>query len=116
MAAFAQVRYDLVETTDIDAGVRYNHEEIDVAFQRLNRPGAVLPNNATCLDTCTEKDSDNNFQAQFAVVQPDRSVVFQLNNVGRLRTRSVEVERQTKPSRALSLDFEATYLDAVVKK
>ena len=193
LAAFAQATYDLADTTHIDAGVRYNHEEIDVAFQRLNVPAVLPANNAACLTTCVGNASDDhvtgkislrqdvaervmlyasfatgykgqgydvssgfsparaanpvkpetshayeiglksrfldnrvqlnvtgfwtdykNFQAQSAVVQPDQSVVFQLNNVGRLRTRGVEFELQTKPTRALSFDFAATYLDAVV--
>lgn len=194
-AAFAQGTYDIAPSTHLDAGIRYNHEEIDVAFQRLNRPAVAPANNAVCLDVCTGKASDdhvtgkvalrqdlaervmvyasfatgykgqgydvssgfnpgraakpvkpetshayeiglksrffdnrvqlnvtgfwtdyNNFQAQSAVVQPDQSVSFQLNNVGQLRTRGVELELQTKPTRALSFDFAGTYLDAVVQK
>ncbi|MDP3549930.1 MAG: TonB-dependent receptor [Novosphingobium sp.] len=195
LAAFAQGTYDLAETTHLDAGIRYNHEKIDVAFQRLNGVAVPPANNAVCLATCTGNASDdhvtgkvslrqdvaervmvyasfatgykgqgydvssgfnparaanpvkpetshayeigmksrffdnrvqlnvtgfwtdyNNFQAQAAVVQPDQSVQFQLNNVGKLRTRGVEVELQTKPTRALSFDFAATYLDAKVKE
>jgi iron complex outermembrane recepter protein len=193
VAAFTQATFDLAQTTHIDAGLRFNHEKIDVAFQRLNVPAVLPANNAICLVTCTGAASDdqvtgkfslrqdvgdrvmvyasfatgykgqgfdvssgftptravnpvkpetsnayeigfksrfldnrvqlnatgfwtdyNNFQAQSAVVQPDQSVAFQLNNVGRLRTRGVELELQTKPTRALSFDFAATYLDAVV--
>ncbi|MCX7283330.1 MAG: TonB-dependent receptor, partial [Novosphingobium sp.] len=194
-AAFAQGTYDLAETTHLDAGIRYNHEKIDVAFQRLNRPASAPANNAVCLDVCSGNAADdavtgkvslrqdvaervmvyasfatgykgqgydvssgftpsraanpvkpetshayelgfksrfldnrvqlnvtgfwtdyNNFQAQSAVVQPDLSVQFQLNNVGKLRSRGVEVELQTKPTRALSFDFAGTFLDAKVKE
>lgn len=194
-AAFAQGTYDISATTHIDGGIRYNHEKIDVAFQRLNRPAVAPANNAVCLDTCTGNAADdavtgkvslrqdvaervmvyasfatgykgqgydvssgftparaanpvkpetsrayelgfksrfldnkvqlnvtgfwtdyNNFQAQSAVVQPDQSVQFQLNNVGKLRSRGIEVELQTKPTRALSFDFAGTYLDAKVKE
>ncbi|SNR94804.1 MULTISPECIES: TonB-dependent receptor [unclassified Azospirillum] len=195
MAAFAQATYDLAEKTHLDGGIRYNHEKIDVDFQRLNRPAVAPANNAICLTTCSGDASDNhvtgkialrqdlaermmvyasfatgykgqgydvssgftpsraanpvkpetsnayelglksrflsnrvqlnvtgfwtdydNYQSQSGVVQPDLSVVLQLNNVGKLRTRGVEVEVQTKPTQALSFDFSATYLDAKVRE
>ncbi|NLR73018.1 TonB-dependent receptor [Novosphingobium sp. ERN07] len=193
LAAFAQGTYDLAETTHLDAGIRYNHEKIDVSFLRLN-PAAVPPaNNAACLSTCTGNASDdavtgkislrqdvadrvmvyasfatgykgqgydvssgftpfraanpvkaetsrayeiglksrfldnkvqfnitgfwtdyNNFQSQSAVVQPDGSIQFQIDNVGKLRSRGIEFELQTKPTRALSFDVSGTFLDAKV--
>lgn len=194
-AAFAQATYDVADTTHVDAGLRYNHEKVDVEFQRLNRPAVAPANNAVCLTTCVGEASDNHvtgkialrqdladrlmiytsfstgykgqgydissgftlaraaapvkpetsnayevgvksrfldnrvqlnatgfwtdyddFQAQSGVVMPDQSIVLQLSNVGKLRTRGVELEVQTKPTRALSLDFSTTYLDAVVRK
>jgi iron complex outermembrane receptor protein len=194
-AAFAQATYDIAETTHLDAGLRYNHEKVNVAFQRLNQPAVAPADNAVCLTTCVGNASDdhvtgkialrqdladrvmvyasfatgykgqaydissgftptraanpvkpetsnayeiglksrflnnrlqlnttgfwtdyNNYQAQSGVVQADQSILLQLSNVGKLRSRGVEVEVQTKPTNALSLDFSATYLDAVVVK
>lgn len=37
-AAFAQGTYDLAATTHLDAGIRYNHEKIDVSFRRRSLP------------------------------------------------------------------------------
>lgn len=56
----------------------------------------------------------DNFQAQSVVVMPDLSAQFQLNNVGKLRTKGVELELQARPTSTLSFDFGAAYTDAVV--
>lgn len=192
-AAFAQGTYDLAATTHLDAGIRYNHEKIDVSFQRLNVPATQPANNAICLAVCMGNASDDavtgkialrqdvaervmvyasfatgykgqgydvssgftparaanpvkpetshtyeigfksrfldnrvqfnltgfwtdykNFQSQSAVVQPDQSIQFQLNNVGKLRTRGIDLELQTKPTRELSFDLAGTWMDAII--
>jgi iron complex outermembrane receptor protein len=58
-AAFGQATYNLADSTHIDAGVRFNHENIGARF--LNRaPNANPPaNNATCLSTCVGEASDS---------------------------------------------------------
>jgi iron complex outermembrane receptor protein len=57
-AAFAQVTYNLAETTHVDVGLRLNHEEIGARFQN-SIPNANPPaNNATCLSLCTGADKD----------------------------------------------------------
>ena len=58
----------------------------------------------------------NNFQAQSAVlVGTPPAPQFVLNNVGKLRTKGVEVEFQTKPTDWLRIDAGATYADAVIR-
>jgi iron complex outermembrane recepter protein len=56
-----------------------------------------------------------NFQAQSAIlVGTPPAPQFVLNNVGKLRTKGVEVEFQAKPSEWLRLDAGASYTDAVI--
>jgi iron complex outermembrane recepter protein len=58
----------------------------------------------------------NNFQAQSAIlVGTPPAPQFVLNNVGKLRTKGVEVEFQAKPTDWLRIDAGATYTDAVMK-
>jgi iron complex outermembrane recepter protein len=58
--------------------------------------------------------SYNNFQAQSAVLVGG-AFQFVLNNVGKLRTKGVEVEFSAKPSDWLRLDASAAYTDAVMR-
>ncbi len=53
----------------------------------------------------------NNFQAQSAVIV-NNAAQFVLNNVGKLKTKGVEVEFSAKPSDWLRLDASAAYTDA----
>jgi iron complex outermembrane recepter protein len=53
----------------------------------------------------------NNFQAQSAVIIAG-ALQNVLNNVGKLRTKGVEVEFSAKPSEWLRLDASAAYIDA----
>jgi iron complex outermembrane recepter protein len=55
----------------------------------------------------------NNFQAQSAVLVGG-APTFLLNNVGKLRTKGVELELQAKATDWLRLDVGATYADAVM--
>lgn len=55
-----------------------------------------------------------NFQAQGAQTLPDGTVNFRLANVGKLRTRGVELEMNARVSQDLSLGASATYDDAKI--
>jgi iron complex outermembrane recepter protein len=58
----------------------------------------------------------NNFQAQSATLLGNPPVFSSvLNNVGKLRTKGVEVELSAKPTEWLQLDSSAAYTDAVIK-
>lgn len=52
------------------------------------------------------------FQAQSGVLLPDNTVQLVLNNVGKVRTRGVEVEFLARPIDALQIDGAVTYADA----
>lgn len=57
----------------------------------------------------------NNFQAQSATLLGNPPVFSSvLNNVGKLRTKGVEVELSAKPTEWLQLDSSAAYTDAVM--
>jgi iron complex outermembrane recepter protein len=56
----------------------------------------------------------NNFQAQSAVFI-NGAPQFVLNNVGKLRTKGVEVEFSAKPVDWLRLDASAAYTDAIIR-
>jgi len=193
-AAFAQSTLNIGQTTHVDGGLRFNRQNIDVAFQNLIVPAAPPANNATCIATCSGKNSDNtvtgkialrqdltqgvmayasfatgykgpgfdvssgftplrarkpvlaershayelglksrfldnriqvniagfwtdykNFQAQSGQVLPDNTIQVFLNNVGKLRTRGVELEMSAKPTRDLRLDGALSYTDAVIR-
>ncbi len=59
----------------------------------------------------------NDFQAQSAIlVGTPPAPQFVLNNVGKLRTKGVEVEFSAKPSDWLRLDAGASYTDAVMTR
>jgi iron complex outermembrane recepter protein len=55
----------------------------------------------------------NNFQAQSAVIINNATQLV-LNNVGKLKTKGIEVEFSAKPSDWLRLDASAAYTDAVM--
>lgn len=55
------------------------------------------------------------YQAQSGVQQPDGTFNPVLNNVGRLRTRGVEIEASAKPTPALRIDGALSYTDAKVR-
>lgn len=54
-----------------------------------------------------------NFQAQ-SVINVNNTPQFVLNNVGKLKTKGVEIELQAKPNDWLRLDAGASYTDAVM--
>ncbi|NKJ44027.1 TonB-dependent receptor [Novosphingobium sp. SG720] len=51
------------------------------------------------------------FQAQSGVLLPDNTIQLTLNNVGRVRTRGVEVELNTRPMPQLTIDGAFSYTD-----
>ncbi|MHA6718849.1 TonB-dependent receptor [Sphingomonas sp. RS6] len=55
------------------------------------------------------------FQAQGGVTQADGTIVPQLSNVGRLRSRGVEAELSARPTRQLRIDASAAYTDATIR-
>jgi iron complex outermembrane receptor protein len=76
-AVFGEVSYMLPTQTEISAGLRYNHETIDVSFTNFRLTGAPPANNATCLETCVGEFSDDVVTYKLAVRQeltPDLSV------------------------------------------
>ena len=80
---------------DWEAGIRSQ------LFDRL------LTLNATVFDT-----RFRNFQAQGIEVLPDGTTNYRLSNVGRLRTRGVEIEASSRPADNLSLGGSMALLDA----
>lgn len=54
-----------------------------------------------------------NFQAQAVDILPDGTQNFRLTNVGRVRTKGIEVETAFRPANNLSISASGTYLDAV---
>lgn len=56
------------------------------------------------------------FQAQSGVQLPDQTIQLVLNNVGKVRTRGVEMELSTRPIPDLTLDAGFTYTDALIKE
>ncbi|MEO7690832.1 MAG: TonB-dependent receptor [Sphingomonas sp.] len=52
------------------------------------------------------------FQAQSGILLPDNTIQLTLNNVGKVRTRGVEVELQARPLEALRIDGGLSYTDA----
>lgn len=54
------------------------------------------------------------FQAQSGQLLPDGTILVFLNNVGKVRTRGVEVEFSAKPFEALRLDGAFSYTDAKI--
>ena len=57
-----------------------------------------------------------NFQAQSGVQLPDQTIQLTLNNVGKVRTRGVEVEWQARPTDAFSLDGAVSFTDAKIRE
>ncbi|NBC35090.1 TonB-dependent receptor [Novosphingobium sp. FSY-8] len=57
----------------------------------------------------------NNFQAQSGILLPDNTIQLTLNNVGRVRTRGVEIELSAKPTPALRLDGSVSYTEAMIR-
>ncbi|MBX7535020.1 TonB-dependent receptor [Qipengyuania sp. GH1] len=58
----------------------------------------------------------SNFQAQSGVQLPDGTIQLQLNNVGSVRTRGIEVELEARPIEALRIDGGISYTDAKILK
>lgn len=54
------------------------------------------------------------FQAQSGILLPDNTVLLTLNNVGKVRTRGIEVELSAKPTPALTLDSAMSFIDTRV--
>lgn len=83
---------------------RSRDKELGIRSQFLNRQ---LTLNATLFDT---KYKD--LQAQTIETLADGTTNFRLTNVGKLRTRGVEVETSIRANDDLSLNAAVTYLDA----
>jgi iron complex outermembrane recepter protein len=64
------------------------------------------------LNTTVFTTTFDNFQAQGIELLPDGSTNFRLANVGKLRTRGVEVEGAVRPSSELNFSGGMTYADA----
>ncbi|TPG56456.1 TonB-dependent receptor [Sphingomonas glacialis] len=58
----------------------------------------------------------SDFQAQSGVTLPDQTIQLQLNNVGKVRTRGVEVEFQARPLEALTIDGGISYTEAMIRQ
>ncbi|GGB22934.1 TonB-dependent receptor [Sphingomonas metalli] len=58
----------------------------------------------------------NDFQAQSGVLLPDNTIQLTLNNVGKVRTRGVEVELQARPVEAFRIDGGLSFTDAKVRE
>ena len=59
----------------------------------------------------------NDFQAQAAVLDPNTGVLaLSVHNVGKLRTRGVELELSAKPVRSVLLEASVGYVDAMIRK
>lgn len=56
------------------------------------------------------------FQAQSATVDPAGNLVFNLRNVGKLRSKGVEAELSARPVPALRIDASASYTDAKIRE
>jgi iron complex outermembrane receptor protein len=56
----------------------------------------------------------NNFQAQGIETLPDGTINFRLANVGKLRTRGIEVEGGVRPASDLNISGGVTYTDAKI--
>ncbi|MET0374840.1 MAG: TonB-dependent receptor [Rhizorhabdus sp.] len=57
----------------------------------------------------------NGFQAQSGQLLPDNTILVTLNNVGKVRTKGVELELTAQPIEALTLDGAFSYTDAKVR-
>lgn len=79
-------------------------KEIGVRTQFLDRRVTL---NATLFDTAYR-----NLQAQTIETLADGTSNFRLTNVGRLRTRGVELEGSVRPTEDFNLNGAVTYLDA----
>ncbi len=195
LAGFAQLDYDITETTRIGGGIRLNNEKIGVKFTNLQIPKVAPANNATCLVTCVGSDSEtavtykislqqdladrvmafatfatgykgqgfdvssgftpakaatpvnaehskayeigiksrlfdnrlqlnltgfwtdyNDFQAQAGVIDAATGLVqLGLNNVGKLRTKGIELEMSAEPVSGFRIDGSAAYVDAKIR-
>lgn len=80
--------------------------QFGVKSQFFNRR---LTLNVTLFDT-----KFDNFQAQGIETLPDGTINFRLANVGKLRTRGVEVESSVRLSQTLNITGGATYNDAEI--
>ncbi|MBB3694391.1 TonB-dependent receptor [Sphingomonas sp. BK580] len=83
---------------------RSRDEEVGIRSQWLERH---LTLNTTFFDT-----QYRDLQAQTVEFFPDGSYLNRLTNVGKLVTRGVEVEASARPSGAVTLSANATYLNA----
>jgi iron complex outermembrane receptor protein len=55
------------------------------------------------------------FQSQAASIDPAGNLVFNLTNVGKLRSKGVEAEISARPVKSLRIDASASYLDATIR-
>jgi len=56
------------------------------------------------------------FQAQSGELLPNNTILVQLNNVGKVRTRGVEVEFQARPFEAFLVDGGLSYTEAMIRQ
>ena len=56
----------------------------------------------------------NDFQAQSGILLPNNTIQLTLNNVGKVRTRGIEVEFSAKPSSVLQIDGALSYTEAKI--
>lgn len=68
-AAFTQLTYDITDTTHVDAGLRFNHEQITGSFLNTTAGAARPANNATCLTQCDGRSSDDEVTYKVALRQ-----------------------------------------------
>jgi iron complex outermembrane receptor protein len=76
--------------------------------------GRVLDNSATFSLTAFWSDYDD-FQTQSAVVTQTAGIVVELNNVGKLRSRGIELEGNIEVADGFDLFGSAAYTDAVIR-
>lgn len=57
-----------------------------------------------------------NYQAQAAVITSSGAIQLGLNNVGKLRTKGLELELSAKPFDGLRIDGSASYVDAKIRE
>ncbi len=68
-AAFTQLTYDITDTTHVDAGLRFNHEQITGSFLNTTVGAATPANNSTCLTQCEGRSSDDEVTYKVALRQ-----------------------------------------------
>jgi iron complex outermembrane recepter protein len=128
------LRYDLTETVmayvSYATGYKGQGYDISSGFNAARARAPVAPedsdayevglksrlfDNRIQLNIAAFRTDYDNFQAQSAIILPNGSAQFSLNNVGKLRTQGVEVEGIARVTEGLTLTASAAYLDAEIK-